>query len=200
LAGSSSTLGRGPFVGGDVTAEEAGWSEIADVAAGLDTWLGARATPLAELWREVLRCAGRRTIVIYGLGRNGRALLRALPEGMRDLLLFDDYVDDADGLWAHLSAASKLDPIAHYVFITPYEDDAIAHRLEARGFRSGRDMTTLQSFCERDRREAPPDDVERDGRARATCPPAAWPRSECTSTRCRPDQHHPPSVEARWGD
>jgi len=172
---SSSILGRGAFVATDVPAENAGWAEIADVAAGLDKWLATQSTLLEDVWKEVRRRAGQRAIILYGLGRNGRALLRALPEGLDGILLHDDYADDAHESCPHLDRAANLDASAHYVFITPYEVDAIADRLEARGFRAGRDMATLRSLCERGRIGAASNDSRREDMVGITCPRVARP-------------------------
>ena len=172
---SSSVMGRGGFVARDVSAEKTGWAEIGDVAAGLEEWLRTQSTPLEDVWKQVLRCAGDRTIILYGLGGNGRALLRALPESERGLLLHDDYVDDTYESCRRLDDAANLDARAHYVFITPDEADAITHRLEARGFAAGRDMATLHSLCESARIGAASDDVQSEEAVRITWPPAARP-------------------------
>ena len=146
-AASGSLLGLGPFVARDIHVSEAGWAGIEDIAAGIDAWLRSDATRIPAFWDRVCDSAAGRTIVLYGLGRNGRALLRACPKVPDDLAVCDDYADDPSQADARHVPVDRLDPRVHYICVTPDRADDIGRRLRARGFASPGDWSTMRVLC-----------------------------------------------------
>jgi hypothetical protein len=140
-------LGLGPFIARDVQADEAGWSSIEDVAAGIDAWVRAEATRINALRDRMLDCAGGRVPVLYGMGRNGRALLRVLPRASGTMAVCDDYAEISAAADRRVMPVDQLDPRAHYVCATPDRSEAIARRLGARGFARSDDWSTMSSLC-----------------------------------------------------
>lgn len=142
-------LGIGPCHGGGGCASEWGFETIDQLAAGLENWLADHACSLDGLWTGLRLlaggCGGRRP-VIYGLGQNGRSLLRSLPhDGARfcfHCIAHDDYLDISVPGIERLAGGETLDPELHVVLVTPENPRAIVSRLEGAGFIAGRDWFT----------------------------------------------------------
>ncbi|MHC4948388.1 MAG: glycosyltransferase family A protein [Planctomycetota bacterium] len=146
----AAVLGTGPFhaEGGDPRG--AGFASIDAFAAGLDGWLADHARRLDDLWDVLAARAGpRRRVVLYGLGANGRALLRLPPPPGHPLAgrlaACDDGADTTPAAAVRLDPAD-LDPCAHFVLVTPWRAPGLAARLDAAGFRPGADRCDLRSL------------------------------------------------------
>ncbi|MCP3905636.1 MAG: glycosyltransferase [Planctomycetes bacterium] len=140
-------LGVGPFTVDDTDATAMDAEAIDDVAAAMPDWLDEHAIPLADLWDSVDERAGARRPVLYGLGTNGRALLRCLParHPVRERLAVCDDADDDRGSWS-AATSDDLDPARDFVLVTPSSAAGIRDRLASRGFRPERDMTTADEL------------------------------------------------------
>jgi len=145
---SDRVLGLGPFTAAAVDAETMGAATIDDVAAAMPRWLGEHATGLSDVWDALAERAGVRRLVLYGLGANGRALLRCVPRehAVRDRLVVCDDAADDSGSWRRTSS-SKLDPRRDFVVVTPASSSTLCDRLDAAGFRGDEDMTTLAELA-----------------------------------------------------
>ncbi len=140
-------LGLGPFQCEDMTASDAGWCSIDEVAAGLDDWLAENTVRLDGFWDRLLSVAGDHTIVIYGLGLNGRGLLRSAPNPphvVRDrVVLCDDSAQCSVPGFGGAIPSQRLDPKEHFVVITPSDPKEMISKLTAKGFVDGESMLTL---------------------------------------------------------
>lgn len=136
-----------------------GSESIQSVAAGLDALIADDAQPIDALLRLVGERASNRTCVVYGLGLNGRALVRSLPNARPvskrgpspaklKFASFDDGSDLDPPNAPRLRGPTALDPRQHFVVITPFEHHSISKRLAAQEFKPQIDMISLNDFAE----------------------------------------------------
>ena len=142
----SPVLGIGPFVARGGLASEYGFDSIDQLAGGLEHWLADQACSLGAMWEGFVQLAGKRNQLIYGLGQNGRSLLRLRlsSEAGRGnkCFAFDDHLDVYPDGVEKLATLSDLSPNRWAVLVTPIDSDAIEKKLEKLGFVSGQDWCT----------------------------------------------------------
>ncbi len=141
VADGETVLGLGAFRADEVEATQAGGPRAADVAAGLDAWLSRASGRLAPTLEAMRMRAGDRAMVLFGLGRNGRALRRAWRDA-RSAAVVDDRIDRAPPDVVRLRP-EDLDPRRHFVVVTPTDAEAIVQRLEKSGFAREVDAATV---------------------------------------------------------
>jgi hypothetical protein len=151
-----SVFGLGPFIAPGGDARELGCDSIDAFAAVVDQRLARSARTIVSIWQSLAAIAGRRDVVVFGLGHFGRTICRVPPEGCcsapgggpgaRAHLVYDDGADQTPAGWQRIARFADLDARRHAVLVTPLRFDAIARRLEARGFRRGHDWMPLKDL------------------------------------------------------
>jgi hypothetical protein len=90
-------------------------------------------------------------VVIYGLGRNGRALLRRPPPQklVQDgrFAVYDDALREPETHLPRIARFDALDSRRHFALVTPAACEPIARRLESAGFARGRDWAALADLA-----------------------------------------------------
>lgn len=144
----SPVLGIGPFAARGGLASKYGFDTIDQLAGGLEDWLAVHACSLDAMWEGFLQLAGKRNQLIYGLGQNGRSLLRLrlCSEAGRGnkCFAYDDHLDRDVYPYGveKLATLRDLSPNHWAVLVTPHFSDEISKRLENMGFIAGRDWYT----------------------------------------------------------
>jgi hypothetical protein len=111
---------------------------VDEVAAALDDLLSNGAARLGDLETDLQAWAGPREVVLYGAGRNGRALMRILTDARsadhqkrdepaapnepgENVFVLDDRADHVPDGWRRLAGVDALDPARHVVIPTPIQ-------------------------------------------------------------------------------
>jgi len=148
---ATSVLGTDSFVARGGLAHEAGFADIAELAAGFTSWLKDQAIVGQALARAIEHVAGGRQSVLFGMGHQGRALARVIQTTGDARSLGICWHDDADCDLCHrlprLTTSDTLSAERHCVIVTPLRYNGIAGKLRSSGMRHGVDwlhMTELQ--------------------------------------------------------
>ncbi|MDY7109212.1 MAG: glycosyltransferase [Planctomycetota bacterium] len=144
--GSESGLAAEPFILNDIDLEGTKPAGAHEVAADLDRLRQAGALGLSAFWKAVFERAASRRVILYGLGRNGRALLRASRDLRPEIACCDDHAQLDDALGVPKTDCAELDPAAHYVCVTMNDAAPVAGSLATRGFARGRDWSTMREI------------------------------------------------------
>ncbi len=152
-AGPEELLGPGPFAIPAADPARANLPDAAAAAAAIDACAGS--CSLAGFWPALADLAGERDIVIYGLGRIGRCLWRAVgppPDHLAArVTLHDDGAGDIPpgGRWGQGQTQGVLRPGRTFVLVTPARAAALGRAMDGRGMRRGADWITLDRFLDR---------------------------------------------------
>jgi hypothetical protein len=120
---------------------------IEGVGANIDRWVGGHGASIDAMMRAITERAHGRACVTYGLGLNGRAIVRSLGHPLQRWVSMDDGSDLNPADAPRLAAGTRLDPHTHFVLITPYESAAIRGKLAVMGFVPQRDMMALSDWA-----------------------------------------------------
>jgi hypothetical protein len=147
LCAREPNLGLGPFIMNEMSVDDEQASGSDGIAVCLDHWLRSRSTRLDDFWNELCKRAGSRWIVFYGMGRNGKALLRGSSGMASRVTCCDDYAAAADHASARCICSRDLEPAAHYVCVTADEGERMRVRLSRSGFVEQEDWSTMREIC-----------------------------------------------------
>jgi hypothetical protein len=119
---------------------------IEDIAVSMDHWIREGGDSINAMKRAIEDRAHGRTCVVYGLGLNGRAVVRSLGTSGQAWASMDDGSDLNPSNAPRLAAGVRLDPRKHFVLITPYDAAGIQGKPTALGFAPQHDIIALSEW------------------------------------------------------
>jgi hypothetical protein len=145
VTGGGSVLGLGPWRCDDLNARESGIKTIDRIAERMDALIHSHGCSLRGVEDKCQRAANGRAIVLWGLGRNGRALHRVLAQAGAGSPTFIGVDARCAGppRGVELVDADTIRPDAHYVVWTPGDAARAGDAMKRAGMIAGRDWRLL---------------------------------------------------------